>query len=73
MNFPSNLLFDLEMAKRRLREALEPASESVSEPDPNDCRESQIDRTLPSSPSSTVTDASSFALPNIDGRAATCF
>lgn len=70
MNFPSNLLFDLEIAKSRLREALEPRSEPVSEPDPNDCRESQIDQSVPS-PIDTAT--SSFPASNVSGRAATCF
>ena len=72
MNFPSNLLFDLEIAKSRLREALEPRSEPVSEPDPNDCRESQIDQNVPN-PSSIDTATSSFPASNVSGHTATCF
>jgi len=69
MNFPTNLLLDLEMAKSRLREAFEPAPET----DSNDRRERRINN--PSLSSRCVRqDAapSSGVVPEVGGCAAFC-
>lgn len=70
MNFPTNLLFDVEMAKSRLREAFE----SVPETDSNNRRERRIGQSALSSrrvrqeavPSSDI-------VPEVEGCAAFCY
>ena len=67
MNFPTNLLIDLEMAKSRLREAFEPAAET----DSTDRRERRIN--LSSLSSRCVRQGavpSSFNVPEVGGCAA---
>jgi hypothetical protein len=67
MNFPTNLLIDLEMAKSRLREAFEPAPET----DSNDRRERRINQS-PLSSRCVRQDAAprSFIVPEVGGCAA---
>ena len=69
MNFPTNLLIDLEIAKSRLREAFEPAPET----DSNDRRERRINQS-PLRSRCVRQDAapSSCIVPEVGGCAAFC-
>jgi hypothetical protein len=69
MNFPTNLLMDLEIAKNRLREAFEPAPET----DSNECQDRRINLSPLSSRCVRQEAApSSCIVPEVGGCAAFC-
>jgi len=65
MNFPTNLLFDIEVAKSRLRDLFEP----VAEPESTDRRKEQLNRSRPTRNARVVVTGTSTA-PEVSGCAA---
>lgn len=69
MNFPTNLLFDAEIAKSRLRELFEPARD----PDRGNQREGSVRVAVAGTIVKEDSVDGRFAVPEVNGCMAVCF
>ena len=69
MNFPTNLLFDAEIAKSRLREVFEPAPD----PDRANQRKGSVHLAVGGTIIKEDSIAGRFAVPEVNGCMAVCF